>query len=402
MSDNKVDVEHLLKDKELPKISLKVFRKMIVNMSPSDIMRIPLESLPDEMPVSLANEVPNDIKPAIEHLMMERNSVALKTRNTISGKLGNEALAAIDLSKQVGDKANIRTLTFKLAEIDEMVERMMEKKCLENDQLLSKFIANTNKMLPDLLTEQTQTTHGINALLQEAELPESLQDTVDIARDKLHNQKRAIDNLLGKYYAERVNIAQGVMTRRIEALEAMEAEQLFAQREMEKDRIDLVKRKKRASMPFGKKKNTDAVEELKARITHLSSKIKTNQIPIDSNELTLWLDSVVDASIHETAKQRVAMKIHMARKDLLLLLYSYCEQQENTAMQVARNPFLQVEPEKIIGFAMKSEQFILNYFQNKKSAVTSQISMAASMKIEALIAIERDILKELKDNRGLR
>ncbi len=402
MTDNKVDVKNLLKDKVLPKISMKVFRKMVVNMSPADIMRIPLESLPDDMPVSLVEEVPNEIKPAIEHLMMERNSVALKTRNVISGELGNQGLAAIDLSKQVGDKANMRTLTFKLAEIDEMVERMLEKPCLENDQLLSKFIDNTNKMLPDLLSEQTQTARGIDTLLQEAKLPESLQDTVDIARDKLHNQKRAIDNLLGKYYAERVNIAQGVMTRRIEALEAMEAEQLFTHREIEKYRVELIKKRKRASMPFGKKKNIDAIEELKARINHLSSKMKTNQIPIDSNELTLWLDSIVDASLHETAKQRVAMKIHMARKDLLLLLHSYCEQQESTAMQIARNPFLQIEPEKVIGFAMKSEQFILNYFQEKRAEVTSQISMAASMKMEALLIIERDILKELKDNRGLR
>ncbi len=402
MTDNKVDVANLLKDKVLPKISMKIFRKMIVNMSPSDIMRIPLESLPDEMPVSLVNEVPNDIKPAIEHLMMERNSVALKTRNVISGELGKTALAAIDLSKQVGDKANIRTLTFKIAEIDEMVERMADNPSLENDQLLSKFIANTNKMLPDLLTEQTQTTNGINALLHESELPENLQDTVDIARDKLLKQQRSIDNLISKYYAERVNITQEIMQRRIETLEATEADLLFSHREIEKYRTDLLKAKKRASRPFGKKKYTSAIEELKTRITHLNSKMLTSQIPIDSNELTLWLDSIVDASLHKTAKQRVAMKIHLARKDLLLILHAYCEQQEGTAMQIAKNPFLQVEPEKIIGFAMKSEQFILNYFQEKKAEVTSQISMAASMKMEALLTIEKEILKELKDNRSLR
>jgi len=186
-------------EQDKPQISLDVFRKLLVNITQEDLMRLPLEKLPDDIPKSLMTEVRPEIRPALETILMERNSVATKTRQVIGDSLGDAALKAIDLSKEVGNQANLRVLSFKLAEIDEMIDRIAEKPSIESDQLLSKFIGTTDRMFPDLLKEQLDTQKGVRALTQDANLPEDLQDTVDIAADKLSRQSRQISNLMSKF-----------------------------------------------------------------------------------------------------------------------------------------------------------------------------------------------------------
>ena len=65
-------------------------------------------------------------------------------------------------------------------------------------------------------------------------------------------------------------------------------------------------------------------------------------------------------------------------------------------MQIARNPFLQVDAKQAIRFMLMSEQFILDYFSKKRNENTAWISDVAQVKIEDLDLLERDILAELK------
>ncbi|MDX1335079.1 MAG: hypothetical protein R3312_04790, partial [Gammaproteobacteria bacterium] len=74
----------------------------------------------------------------------------------------------------------------------------------------------------------------------------------------------------------------------------------------------------------------------------------------------------------------------------------YCAQQEASAMQIARNPFLQIDAKQAIKYMLMSEQFILDYFSKKKSKNAAWISDAAQVKMEDLEKLEKDILTELK------
>ena len=151
-------------EQKQPQLSLEMFRKLLGSIGQDDLMRLPLAKLPDNIPASILEEVNADIRPALESILQERNAVAGKTRQVIADSLGDDALTAIDLSKEVGNQANLRVLSYKLAEIDEMIERIALKPSIENDQLLSKFISTTDKMLPDLLKEQLDTQKGLRAL----------------------------------------------------------------------------------------------------------------------------------------------------------------------------------------------------------------------------------------------
>ena len=388
-------------EQKQPQLSLEMFRKLLGSIGQDDLMRLPLAKLPDNIPASILEEVNADIRPALESILQERNAVAGKTRQVIADSLGDDALTAIDLSKEVGNQANLRVLSYKLAEIDEMIERIALKPSIENDQLLSKFISTTDKMLPDLLKEQLDTQKGLRALQGSTTLPEDLQDTVDIAADKLTRQSRQIGNLLSKYYGERVTISQQVMQRRLDAIDAQESSQLLLHRDVETAHQDVAEAVKSSRKLFGKKVTKDEIEELKSRVAVIHKDYLKQTIPIDNLELLMWHDSVVEASLYEKAKQRVQMKIHMGRKDLMRLLHEYCEQCEVQANFFAQNPFLHDNADAEIKRILAEEKKVLNYVATKTSDETVQLSMAAQMKREALEKIGKEIISTYKKNRQL-
>jgi len=388
-------------DQKQPQLTLDAFKKLLVKITQDDLMRLPLERLPDNIPATLLNEVPPDIRPALETKLQERNTVATNIRQVIADSLGDSALTAIDLSKEVGNQANLRVLSYKLAEIDEMIDRIAEKPSIENDQLLSKFISTTDKMLPDLLKEQLDTQKGIQALNGKTSLPEDLQDTVDIAADKLKRQSRKIGNLLSKYYGERVTISQQVMERRLNALDAHESNQLLLHKDVENAHRDVADAVKKKGKLFGKKISQDEVDELKNRVMNMYNDYLKKSIPIDYSELLMWHDSVVEASLYEKAKQRVQMKIHMGRKDIMRLLHEFCEQREIQATFLAQNPFLSESAITEIKSILAEEAKVLNYVVTKTSDETVQLSMAAQMKREALEKISKEIIGKHKKHRHL-
>lgn len=105
---------------------------------------------------------------------------------------------------------------------------------------------------------------------------------------------------------------------------------------------------------------------------------------------------IVEASLNEESKVRVVKSLRQARISLYYLLNKFCAAQEASALQIAQNPFIQVNPEKAIKFVLMSEQFILNYFTKKKNTATAWLSGAAENKIAELDQLQKDILVELR------
>ena len=140
----------------------------------------------------------------------------------------------------------------------------------------------------------------------------------------------------------------------------------------------------------------DETKEVQQRIYDLVNEIKASEVVIAENDLILWLDAIVEASLNEESKQRVINSLRQARISLYYLLNKFCAAQEASALQIAQNPFIQVDPEKAIKFVLMSEQFILNYFTKKKNTATAWLSGAAESKIAELDQLQKDILIELR------
>ena len=145
-----------------------------------------------------------------------------------------------------------------------------------------------------------------------------------------------------------------------------------------------------------RKQTADETKELQQRIHELVNEIKASEVVIAESDLMLWLDAIVEASLDDGAKQRITKSLRQARISLYYLLSKFCESQEASALQIAQNPFLQVNPEKAIKFVLMSEQFILDYFTKKKNTATAWLSGAAETKIAELDQLQKSILSELK------
>ena len=123
---------------------------------------------------------------------------------------------------------------------------------------------------------------------------------------------------------------------------------------------------------------------------------KSKEIAISENDLTLWLDTIVDVSLHPFTREKSRKVVSDARVALYNLLNKYCMSQEGGAKQIARNPFLQIDAKQAIRFMLMSEQFILDYFSKKRNENTAWISDVAQVKMEDLDGLEKDLLDELK------
>lgn len=383
---------------EMPKISLEIFREMIATLPAEKLAAIPPEKLPENIPMSLVNDAPLYVRPVVETLLLERNSLALRTRQTIKDTLGVAGLEALDTAQQTEDKANLRIFATKLLELKQLRQRCVRMEPLEGDKLLTRFLQNIDKLLPDILTEQLQISKGIEALKNTDRLPKNLLRMIDRAKKRLMEQRDMIGKFLGDYFSEKITVSHQVMKHRIHAIEKQEAVQRRLAEEIEEYRSELVTLQKKLRLPFGRRKTAEDSDALRLQITQLSTQMKVGEVPVDETELTLWLDALVETSLNPAALERAKMATHMAKHNLLFLLQRYCEQQESSARHVARNPFTQIDPRKVIEYTMQSEQFILNYFQQKRIEATSQLSLAAEMKTDEIDKIEKELLQELKQS----
>lgn len=383
---------------EMPKISLEIFREMISTLPAEKLAKIPPEKLPEDIPMSVVNEAPLYVRPVVENLLLERNSLALRTRQAIKSALGQAGLEALDTAKQSEEKANLRTFATKLLELKQLRQRCVRMEPQESDNLLTRFLQNIEKLLPDLLSEKYQVDKGITALDVEVELSGVLLKMIHRARRRLKEQEEIIGRFLSDYFSEKMTICHQIMQHRLTSIEEQEAQQQRLAEEIETLRSELVHLQRKLRLPFGKRKNLEDSESLRQQITQISTEMKTSQIPVDETELTLWLDAVVETNLNPAALERATMATHIAKQNLLQLLQRYCYQQESSARNVARNPFVQIDPKRVIEYTLKSEQFILNYFQHKRIEATNQLSLAADMKISELDKIEKELLQELKQS----
>lgn len=132
------------------------------------------------------------------------------------------------------------------------------------------------------------------------------------------------------------------------------------------------------------------------RIQELINDINQKETVISENDLILWLDTIVDASLNEHSQARATKSLRTARISLYYLLNRFCKGQEVSAIQIAQNSFIQVAPEQAIRYMLMSEQFILDYFTRKKNDKTAWLSGAAENKIAELDNLQKEILAELK------
>jgi hypothetical protein len=375
-------------------MSLDDFVEILRSLSPEKIADIPVDQIPENLPANLAEQFPVVTRGAVENLLLAANSYHLSRRLDDERRYGKEVVGALDKARFSGDTASIRVFKDKIMNMVTMLQAYQRNPKKHNIALFVNNIEHINDLLIDVRSEQV-------AVFKAHQLLEDTRAETDRARfaeaiTQLDKQREYIDVLLGEYYILRLKIMSRSINekrRQVEAQERANADlpQLIAELRKQLDQSQSVWRR-----TLNRGKAQEESKDLQDQITELVQEMNANEVVISENDLTLWLDTIVDASLNDHSKGRIERPARDARMSLYHLLNTFCRKQEDSALQIAQNPFLRVEPEKAIRYVLMSEQFILNYFANKKKDTTAWLSGAAQAKIGELDLLEKDILSELR------
>ena len=377
-------------------LTLKQFIGLIKKLSPTKIAQIPLEIIPTNIPADIAEQAPPGSRSAVEDLLMTINSLHLKKRIADVENYGEDVVSAMDKAKTSCTSNTLRVFKNKILTLIELLQiAKQENKTVPEENLVSQIVS-INNLLIDVRSESHSMVTTLDKLCSVK--PNSEQDVIrfDALIARIKNAVKVTDNTLAEYYILRLKLLSRVISEKRKNIEAHEKTTVEHRQELAILREELDKTKGLWNRTI-KRKATLAEEELvQKRIEELINEINSKEIIISENDLILWLDTIVDASLNEKSQARVAKSLRTARISLYSLLNRFCKGQEDSAIQIAQNPFIQVDPEQAIRYMLLSEQFILDYFTKKKNEKTAWLSGAAENKIAELDELQKDILAELK------
>lgn len=384
--------------KSIPRIPLEAFRKLIHSLPADEISKIPPEKLPENIPQDIVDDAPMYSRSAIESLILAANSYHLQHRVELQQKYGEDMMTALDQSKLDSISANIKVFKNKTTDLISLRQQQQGNLDQRHHKLLVQNCQHIDDLLMDVRSENTQLTKSIRMVRDAlAQHPEDKNDLAP-ALTRLAKNQEHIEKLLADYFVLRLEVNNVEMQTKMQQI--FELEVRFNELD---ERIGILREELDSSQSLWKRalqrgKANREGDELQNKITEMMSEQKSLDIAINENDLTQWLDTIVDASLHPFAAKRVQKQMGDARMALYNLLNRYCVGQEKGAMQLARNPFAQIDTEQAIQFLLLSEQFILDYFKKKRNMATSWISDVAEVRMSDLDSLEKTILAEFKRN----
>ena len=377
-------------------LSLQQFIKLLQTLPPARISELPIEQLPNNIPADISEKIPMASRSAVDDLIMAANSFHLKRRMRDQETYGDQLVAALDKAKTTTGSANLRVFKNKILLLVDMLQAAQSGKRKVGNSTFVKHIEAINNLLIDVRSETISLHESLNTLENIKAINDEDGKRFVASTSLLRKQTSSINKILSEYYILRLKVLARAIHQKRKLIETREETIKTKQDQLDMLRADLQEAQSLWKRTMKRKQTKDETKEVQQRIYDLVNEIKASEVVIAESDLILWLDAIVEASLNDDSKQRVIKSLRQARISLYYLLNKFCASQEASALQIAQNPFIQVDPEKAIKFVLMSEQFILNYFTKKKNTATAWLSGAAESKIAELDQLQKDILVELR------
>jgi len=377
-------------------LTLKQFIGLIKKLSPAKIAKLPLDMVPTNIPADIAENAPASSRAAVEDLLMAINTAHLKKRIADIENYGEDIVNAMEKSKNCCTSNTLRVFKNKILTLIELLQiAKKEGKSIPEKNLVNQ-LSSINNLLIDVRSESFSMVSTLDTLCDAK--PKSAQDSkrFEASIKRIKTAITVTENTLAEYYILRLKLLAKIISEKKKNIEAHEQTSSASKKELLALREQLDKTKGLWNRTIKRKASLSEEVDIQNRIQELINDINQNETIISENDLILWLDTIVDASLNERSQARVAKSLRTARISLYYLLNRFCQGQEESAIQIAQNPFIQVDPEQAIRYMLMSEQFILDYFMKKKNEKTAWLSGAAENKIAELDNLQKDILAELK------
>jgi hypothetical protein len=367
---------------------------MLQSVSAAELRRIPPEALPREIPLEVLEEAPAELRGVLEDLALAAGSAQLGRWHEDAELWGRDAAAAIDLAHGPSDTAD------RTEELDAAAAEVRRSWETAGRQGPRPFLARMEEQVAvrDAVQEQTAEIFRALEALDAAAAEHGAAQRLVEARQGLLTRRETIERSLARWHAVHLDLLRREMRDLRDEIEsrAFEEERFREQLAALEGRLEQTRSLVRRSLrPRATQRERERLEQ---RITELTRELAEREWVIAERDMTRWLDGVVEASLYLRHSGQV-QALRDARLQLFHLLNRFCRQQEQAAQQVARNPFLQVDPERAIEFLLVSERFILDYFARKRGDVTRWLGGAARQRLDDLEDVQKTILEEFRRHR---
>lgn len=377
------------------RLTVDQFVSMVRSMPLDKVASLPLETLPETIPAELIRNSPQPLRGVLEKLSFDLNVHELREQQALEQQFGNQAAQALDKARGHEADIAIARLRQKIADITPALEKWRAGKM--TNYAMSQTMHGLREIVNDVHAERARMAKA-ELVISECLLnnPGRFEGRLRDALERLKHFSGKIDATLGEYHALQLEVAAADMNDKRRQINDSDLkkkdllEELNALEEQLKRPTSMFSR----LLPWGAKKHE---ENIKQRISDLHQRIMSEEWVMAESQLTRWLDAIVDASLYVNSST-TQQNLRQARLNLFFLLNAFCEQQEAAAKQVARNPFIQVDPKKAIEYMLMSERFILDYFAKKRAEIIQWLGNAADNRLRQLEHLEVDLISEMKRN----
>lgn len=376
------------------RLTYEQFRKIALSDTPDMLLKLSKDAMPDEIPRSLLKEVDYKHRPMLENLIFDISSHKLNLVMGLAKEMGQETQDAVTFAK-----APVESEEFALfKQVSSELAHAYVKAKGQNKQISqAAFKQQFAHIKPALMELRHRIGANLNArtIITEARQKVGAQylPLLEQSIEMLDFKRVTVEKSIGAFFFICISITAQHMAHNRAHIEnaEREAEDLYASIRLMRDELNNL-----CSNYFKKKVNSAQVNQIKAEIIKTEEHIKSLDVVISEENLLLWLDVLVEASLSEESVRKSDSIIRSARLSLFFLLNKYCFLQEDGARQVAETPFLRADPKKTIQFMLSSEAFILKYFSEKRLEMSSWLGTSATSRIEDISNLEKDLLVQMK------
>lgn len=376
------------------RLTYEQFRRVALSSTPEALLKLPKDAMPDEIPRDLIKEVDYKHRPMLENLIFEVSSYKLNLMMGLSKDMGQEVQDAVTFAKAPVESEEF-TLFQKVS--GELARAYVESKRQEEPLSPQVFKKNFAHIKPRLtaLRHRIGENYKARKVLVEAyqKSATQYQPLLKQSVQELDAKRAVVDKAIGAFFFICISITSQHMVRNRAHIEKAErdAEAFYTSIDLMRDELNNL-----CSNYFKKKVNANQINHIKAEVIQTEEQIKSLEVVVNEDDLLMWLDVMVEASLSSESARKSDSIIRSARLTLFYLLNKYCFLQEEGARQVAETPFLRTDPKKTIQFMLGSEAFILKYFAEKRLEVSSWMGASATSRIEDIGNLEADLLVQMK------
>jgi len=372
------------------RMSLEEFVNFARSASIKEVAAIPPELLPDDIPSEMIRRTTQPLRGVLEKVAFDIGARELRDQQLFAKMFGTTAASAVNMSK--GNEAAIahQQLQLKIQDITETLGAWRQRQI--TNYAMEMAIKPLRESVVQIHALRARLAHAILILADCLKDPPQFAEKIQKAHERLNSQARILDAALGEFHNLHLEISAAEMREKHLQIDASDGnkkeffDQLLAAEAAVHNPASLASR----LMPWAKNQQ---LEDSKERLNELHQRILGEDWVLSETQLMQWLDVLVDANLYAAGQSQL---LEQARDDMHFLLIAFCEKQEAAARNVARNPFVQADPQQAIQFMLMSERMILDYFARKRAEISDWLGDAAAERLESLNQIEKQLIEEVR------